>query len=135
MKGIISPFCLVDYLKNYEPRKEGSVFNNHLVFKEDEGATGGQVELREPVEPMTVARGIKVRTVQDELREVLMQVKNGEMNTREAEIFFNTWIQQTYVQKDADKKKVSCLKTLHRKFSSLKLNYREFLCFSARQSS
>lgn len=80
-------------------KKEGG------LGEEEEGATGGPVELRER-SPALSARDKKVRTVQDELRDVLDQYKNGMINSRQAEIFFDAWKQRKDVQEDADKKRV-----------------------------
>jgi len=87
--------------------------------EEDEGGAAGgptdeKVELRSPT--FQISRSSKAgkhRTVMDEVRDVLEDVKNGKISTQQAEMIFESWKNRKDVIEDAKKREVSFLSIKH----------------------
>ena len=72
---------------------------------EEKGAVGvDQILLRNP--GSSSSPGSKHRSCTDELREIISEFKNGQLDARQAEMAFNYWQQRKDVQAYSEKRKV-----------------------------
>jgi len=79
---------------------------------EEKGAVGvDQILLRSPTSPSSP--GSKHRSCTDELREIISEFKNGQLDARQAEMAFNHWQQRKDVQAYSEKRKVGFLYFYH----------------------